>query len=162
MKRLLIAGMVLLSSSVMAEECNFLKGLSPYQKEVAYQAYRAGDGYDLGNTMVAIAWKESKLGLYKVRYGITKYDQSFGVMHTVAHWKTKGLSSFKKGVWIQGVIENNPLSIQTGLTDLLYWKVRSKGDWFNMVGSYNGGNTPNKDYASDVSILVDEIKQCGI
>lgn len=158
-----LLGCVLLGTSLYSQaECNFFDGLSHYQKEVAYKAYRAGYPHDLGYTMVAIAWKESKLGLYKVRYGYTEYDRSFGVFHTVAHWKTKDMNPFNKGRWIQSMIENDLLSIQTGLEDLLYWKKQNNGDWFEMVGSYNGGNTSNNTYAEDVVNIVKEVKLCDI
>ncbi len=159
---LLATSLVLLSPNVLAEECEFFEGLSYYQKEVAYQAFRAGEPHDLGFTMIAIAWKESKLGLYKVRYGYTELDRSYGVMHTVAHWKTKDMTPFKKGRWVQGVIQNDVLSLQIGLSDLLYWKERNEGDWFKMVGSYNGGSIPNNTYAEDVVSIVKEVKLCNI
>lgn len=160
-KLLVWLGLLSTSSVVLSNECDFLDGLSPYQKEVAYKAYRAGYPYDLGNTMVAIAWKESKLGIYKVRYGDTKYDRSFGVMHTVSHWKTKGMSPFNKGRWIQSLITDDVLSIQTGLKDLLYWDAVNKGNWVKTVGSYNGGFNPNNDYSADVIRIVSKVKQCN-
>ena len=161
-KSSLCGALLVLCVSQVNAECKFFKGLSHYQKEIAYKAYRAGYPEDLGYTMVAIAWKESKLGLYKVRYGYTEYDRSFGVYHTVAYWKTKDMDPFNKGRWIQSIVENDLLSIQTGLEDLLYWKKRSKGDWYKMVGGYNGGNVPNNKYTEDIVILVRKVKLCDI
>ena len=160
LKTTIASTMLLLSSASIAQECDFLKGLSHYQKEVAYQVYRTGYPEDLGNTMVAIAWKESKLGLYKVRWGYTDYDKSVGVFHTVVHWRTKDMTPFQAGRWVQDVIENDPVSIKYGLEDLQYWLKRNKGDWFKMVGSYNGGNTPNNTYAEDVVNIVRQVKLC--
>ena len=159
-----ILGLSLLLSSVgaFAEQCTFMEGLSPFQKEIAYNAYRSGYPYDLGYTMVAIAWKESRLGLYKVRYGTKENDRSFGIYHTVAMWKTKGLNAFEKGRWIQNIVENNAVSIQMGLSDLLYWKGRHNGDWAKMVGSYNGGNIPNKEYTKDVIGIMKSLRECDI
>ncbi len=164
MKTKLALGVILMvnSLSVVAQECDFLKGLSTYQKEIAYKAYRAGYPHDLGQTMVAIAWKESKLGLYKVRMGYSEYDRSFGLYHTVAHWRTKDMTPFQAGRWVQEVIENDEVSIKYGLEDLLYWKARNKGDWYKMVGSYNGGSRPNNNYAEDVVAIVRQIKKCNI
>ena len=59
----------LLTSHAGAEECNFAKGLSTYQKGVMHKAYEVGAPKNLGYTLIAVAWKESKLGKYKARYG---------------------------------------------------------------------------------------------
>ena len=140
--------------------CVFINQLTPYQAEVANKAYWAGMPYDLGKTAVAVAWVESKLGLYKVRWGSSKFDRSFGIMHTVAYWKTKGLDSFQKGRWIQSMIADDELSIAVGVQDVLYWQGRAKGNWFKGVGMYNGGNKPNMSYARDVTKLVRSLKNC--
>lgn len=142
------------------EQCEFLKHLSPYQVGVAYQAYRFGEEHDLQLTMVAIAWKESNLGLYKIRLGKDTSDMSYGVMHTVAKWKTKDKTSFERGMWAQKMVESDEYSLGVGLEDLLYWQERSDGDWLETVGRYNGGNVPNTQYAKDISSLVSALKHC--
>ena len=152
--------LVTFTHKAKATECNFLQQLSPYQKQVAYDAYHTGLLHDLELTTVAIAWKESRLGIYKIRYGAKEEDQSFGVMHTVAKWKTKGMNAFNKGVWIQSMIENDAKSLGVGVQDLLYWKKRSKGDWRKMVGRYNGGNEPNYTYTKSISTIIQQLKFC--
>lgn len=144
-----------------SENCAFVNKLSSYQKEVAYKAYHAGLPYDLGLTTVAIAWKESKLGIYKVRYNTTKgSDQSVGMLHTVIKWKVKQMTPFEAGRWVQKMIEVDDYSIQVGVQDILYWIQRAKGDWKKGVGMYNGGNKPNIIYSNSIVSIVKEIKTC--
>ncbi len=155
-------GCILLSNSVYSSQetqCSFLENLSPYQYGIAYQAYRTGQPYDLGFTMVAIAWKESKLGLYKIRMG-TPPDISFGVFHTASHWKTKGMTAFERGRWAQVMVENDAKSIQVGVSDLLSWKVSAKGKWSRMVEMYNAGYGKNPVYLKEVKAIMREIKHC--
>ncbi len=145
-----------------AGDCNFFRQLEPSQRDVAEMVYKAGQPYDLGLTSVAIAWKESKLGLYKVRMNITYNDQSFGVMHTVAKWKTKGMSSFERGRWVQGMITNDVKSVDVGVQDVLYWQQRAKGDWKKGVAMYNAGGYYRNGltYADGIITIVRELKQC--
>ncbi|UZV41281.1 putative TMhelix containing protein IV [Vibrio phage vB_VpaM_R16F] len=146
---------------VNAGECKFKQQLTPYQKDIMEIAYRHGEEYDLGLTTVAIAWKESKLGLYNVRYNRSNInDQSFGVLHTVARWKTKNMSPFEAGMWVENMITSPEYSIQEGVKDIIYWQKRAKGDWFKGVGMYNGGNIPNKNYAESITSIVRELKHC--
>lgn len=145
--------------STQAVSCDFIDKLDPYQKQIAKLSYQVGEPHDLGLTMVAVAWEESRLGLFKVRMSTDYRDQSFGTMHTVAKWKTKGMTPFERGIWVQNIVENELFSLQTGLSDLLYWYGRKK-NWADMVGSYNGGNTPNPNYLKRVRSTVRNIKSC--
>lgn len=157
--------LTMFSGTALADEvqCRFLSKLMPYQQDVAEIAYRAGQPYDLGLTSVAIAWKESKLGLYKVRMNTKYNDQSFGVMHTVAKWKTKGMSAFARGRWVQDMITSDIKSIDVGVQDILYWQQRAKGDWKKGIAMYNAGGNFNYgvSYARDVVDTVSRLKPCN-
>lgn len=159
LKKICFATLLLMSKITSATQCDFINNLAPFQEEVAYQSYRTGQPYNLGLTAIAIAWEESKLGLYKVRFG-KGLDVSFGVGHTLSYYRTKGMNTFQKSMWIQETIENNPKSIGYMIEDLLYWQDRTKGDWLRTVASYNGGNKPNYDYASRIVKTVKELKEC--
>lgn len=151
---------LILTTPVTAKQCNFLEQLSPYQREVANISYISGSAYDIGLTAVAIAWKESRLGIYKTRIGNNKYDISFGVGHTALYWKTKEMNSFEKGVWAQEMVQNDIKSISYMVQDLLYWLSRRDGDWRRMIESYNAGNGKNSNYVKDVVDTVNQIKNC--
>lgn len=141
-------------------QCSFLNKLSPYQQDVAEMAYRAGEEHKLGLTAVAVAWQESKLGLYKVRMSTDFNDQSFGVMHTVSKWKTKGMTAFERGRWVENIVTNDIISIDTGVKDLVYWQGRAKGDWKRGVEMYNAGTGTNSVYLKDVINTVNKLKGC--
>jgi hypothetical protein len=162
-KKLMLAAsiaMLSFSSTKATAQCNFINKLSYSQQEVAYQAFRLGQPHDLSLTMVAISWKESKLGAYKIRLGTSRSDQSFGVMHTVAKWKTKGMTAFERGRWAERMVFDDAYSLNVGLKDVLYWQEHAKGDWMKGVGMYNGGRKPNMKYAQEVRDIVREIKHC--
>ena len=147
-----------LFTTTASAQCSFLEQLSPYQQGVAYQTYRSGAAYDLGVTAVAVAWQESKLGLYKIRHGKGK-DISFGVFHIASYWKTKGMSAFERGRWAQRMVEEDAFSIQTGVSDLLYWH-RVRGSWRGMLHGYNAGSGSNQKYVDEVVSTVRELKTC--
>lgn len=142
-------------------QCDFLSNLTPYQQDVAEMVYRSAEGYNLGHTAVAIAYKESKLGIYKVRYnrGNIK-DVSVGVMHTVAYWKTKDMTPFESGMWFQDMTEIDQKSIAIGVKDLVTWQSRAKGSWKRGIEMYNAGYGKNPKYVHDVVKIYQEIKDC--
>lgn len=146
------------------KNCSFIEGLSDYQKDVMYKIHHISRPYNLQLTAIAIAWKESKLGKYKVRMGNTKYDRSFGVMHTVTYWKTKGMTPFEKGVLIQSLIQDDVKSITLGLEDILYWQRMARFDWKKGIAMYNAGSSYSNglDYAEDIKNIVKELNYCEI
>lgn len=146
---------------IQKPSCEFFEKLTPYQIDIANQSYKAGLPYDLGLTAVAIAWEESRLGLYKVRHNVTNVkDQSYGIMHIVAYWKVKNMTPFQAGQWVQDMVTNDAKSIDVGVQDILYWQNAAKGDWLNGVGMYNGGWKPNKDYGQRIVNTVRNLKEC--
>lgn len=138
--------------------CTFIENLTPYQYDIAYQSYRAGQAYDLQLTAVAVAWQESKLGRYKFRWG-KGVDKSVGIGHTVVKYKTQGMSALEAGIWVEKMITHDAKSINVMVSDLLYWQNQS-GSWIEGVGKYNGGNTANMNYAREVAGIVKQIKSC--
>jgi hypothetical protein len=171
-KSLLIAGLIL-SSFCATAECFFLNQLDNNQKSVAKLVYKKGLKYDLGKTAIAIAWKESKLGRYLIRYGRDEYDRSYGIGHTVAYWRFKAdereerlmVSSFDRGMWIQKMVTNIDFSSNVMLEDIMHWQSLSEGSWFNGVAMYNSGSfvtESGKSYAEDVAMVVAELRSCDL
>ncbi|AUR87468.1 hypothetical protein NVP1101O_057 [Vibrio phage 1.101.O._10N.261.45.C6] len=159
----LLFTLVFSSCSEAAEEvqCEFLSNLTPYQQDVAEMSYRAAEVHDLGHTAVAVAYKESKLGVYKVRYnrGSIK-DVSVGVMHTVAYWKTKDMTPFEAGMWFQDMMEIDQKSVAIGVQDLITWQSRAKGNWKRGIEMYNAGYGKNPNYVKDVVKIYQQVKHC--
>lgn len=118
----------------------------------------AGEAHDLGLTSVAIAWQESKLGLYKIRLG-KGFDQSYGVGHSAIKWKTKGMTAMERGIWAQNMIEHDAMSISVMVDDIIYWQ-RAKKDWKKGVMAYNAGYGSNTNYRDEVVSTVKKLKGC--
>ncbi|UUW39799.1 putative TMhelix containing protein IV [Vibrio phage VPMCC14] len=155
------AMLALYAKDVDAGECKFIKNLNDYQRDVARKAYLSGEPHNLGLTAVAVAYKESRLGLFKVRYNSNNTkDQSFGVMHTVGFWKVRDLSPFKAGEYIHRLIQSDDFSIKVGVEDILYWQKQAKGNWSKGVAMYNGGFKPNYNYSKRITTIVKQIKNC--
>lgn len=154
----MILGSILLAAMPAFAQCPFIGQLTPYQESVAKMLYSVGQPYDLGNTAIAVGWQESKLGLYKLRMGKGK-DISVGIGHTIVYYKTKTMDAFHRGMWMQDMIQNDRLSSDVMIQDLLYWKSHTDS-WRQMVADYNGGWKGNMKYAASVAAITVEVSQC--
>lgn len=103
-----------------------------------------GKPYDLGFTLVAIGWEESRLGQYPVNI----QDPSCGVTHihlkTYIRMNNLQDTPFLRNKYCSQLIDNSALSIQTSIELLLYWRNYHKGDYAKMVKSYNAGFKVNQ------------------
>lgn len=156
----LITFLALLCSPISsyAAQCAVINNLTPYQYEVARKGYLHGLQSDLGYTVVAIMWQESKLGLYKINTTDGKYG-SYGVGHALIDYRGKHLSSFEKNQLAQKLIDSDDFAIQTIISDLETWKKHSKS-WSQMVSRYNGGWKGNQRYVELIRNHVSRIKDC--
>lgn len=132
--------------------------LSPYQLEVARKSYLHGQEKDLGYTLIAINWKESKLGLHKVRLQDGKYG-SYGVSHIFLDYPTKGWNNWQRNKYAEKLMLNDDFAIQEGLNNLSYWQSH-KATWFESVAAYNSGWNGGESYARDVANTVRQIMKC--
>lgn len=146
------------ASEIESTQCNFLKGLTPYQVEIARKSYLHGKEKDLGYTLVAINWKESKLGLHKVRLQDGKYG-SYGVSHIFLDYHTKGWDNWKRNKYAEKLMLNDDFAIQEGLDRMTYWK-KHKKTWFESVAAYNSGWNGGDNYAKDVASIVRQVMKC--
>lgn len=113
--------------------------LTEAQKQVAREVYSLGKPYNLGATLVSIAWQESRLG----GYPINLQDPSCGVMHI--NVKTYlGLHKLKdtpynRNWYCSRLINDVKLNVATAIEVLLWFKAYHKGSYNKMVKSYNAG-----------------------
>lgn len=113
--------------------------LSEQQKNTARDIYRLGKPYNLENTLVAIAWQESRLGLVPINL----QDPSCGVMHI--NVKTYlGLHKLKdtpynRNWYCNRLLSDLHLTISTAIEVLLWYKNYHRGNYSKMVKSYNAG-----------------------
>ena len=118
---ILLTGLVFSAPSF--SQCKFIENLSPYQQEVARESYLTGKPYNLGITSVAVAWQESRLGIFKLRLSKREYDRSVGIGHTSIHYNTSGMNAMQRGIWVQEMLTNDHKSIKAMVNDLIYWRV---------------------------------------
>lgn len=141
--------MILISCQpAVANECTThqsktLDGLSNEQWNVLYQAYDTGVSHGLGHTMMAIAFKESSAGKYRIN--LNTHD--FGVMQN--NIKTAKIRRGVKGYYstmalVSEIVRNDQLSMDLALEELLYWRDDRGLSWRNTVSAYNNGNAYNK------------------
>jgi len=106
--------------------------------------------YDLSLTCVAISLKESQLG----KWALNPTTGDYGVMHinlkTFMRDNKLKESYYNKLYYASLLTRDDNFNINAGIKNLLHWKKKHRGNWRKMVGSYNAGNTPNKQYAADV------------
>ncbi len=140
--------------------------LSAPQKQLANQIYLEGNKYDLGYTMVAIAYQESHLG----RYLISLNDPSCGCFSIMPSSLIKR-TSLKNNSWNQSrlcerLIKDNDFSFSAALLELKFWQNYWKSKhvtkvWSHMVSSYNGGYKANLDskYLKRIKHLVHKLQR---
>lgn len=150
------------------DSCTNITQLNKAQIQTIRYAYHYGEKYDFGYTMAAIAWKESCAGLYRINFD----DPSAGIYHAhipgviKRHYKTKN-TSFKRNVIAEKLIRDPEFASKIALEELLYWKKVRKGNWKEIIKSYNKGFSWEKSkgrnelaeaYYKDISQRVNVLK----
>lgn len=124
------------------------------------KSYLWGEAFGLGNTLAAIAWTESCMGLYKINL----QDPSAGAYHNAVtsvmarHPEIKN-NSYTQNVMAQMLIKNDKFAAIEALLELTFWEsyyianpkaYTSKNNslWEAVVKSYNKGS---KWHSSDMS-----------
>lgn len=140
---ILISCQPAVANECTTEQSKTLDSLSDEQWNVLYQAYDTGASHDLGHTMMAIAFKESSAGKYRIN--LNTHD--FGVMQN--NIKTAKIRRGVKGYYstmalVSEIVRNDQLSMDLALEELLYWRDDRGLSWRNTVSAYNNGNAYNK------------------
>ena len=153
LKRIMFV-LVLLVSLVAAQAASSLEeefnAFSSEQMEVLQHAYDVGKPFNLGYTMAAIAWQESRCG----KYVLNLQDPSAGVFQNniksvMARHMQKDPSlkdtDFQRNLMAQKLFNSFELSAAEALAELEFWiTVRGTGNWFKIWQSYNGGYWADK------------------
>jgi len=148
-KRITIA-LTLLVSLVVAQATSSLEkeynAFNSEQMEILQRAYEVGKPFNLGYTMAAIAWQESRCG----KYILNLQDPSAGVFQNniksvmARHMQNDSTlkdTKFQRNYMAQKLAFSFELSAAEALAELEYWiSVREKGNWFLLWQSYNGGS----------------------
>ena len=165
-----IALLVLLLSckALGEEECSKWYDLSSEQRYRLQWAYSYGEQYDLGWTMSAIAWHESKAGKYK----INAESDDYGVfqVNLVTATDIMGISGYwNKQALITKMVVDDEFNAYLALHVLQHFQ-KTRNSWKSVVRSYNEGNKWLKneksrekslDYYKKIRDNVVTLKQCS-
>ena len=149
-----------------AQEVVAMVGKEPVTAEQAYAlnyAYQFGGRFDMGYTLAAIAWAESRAGLFLVS---KDGDHACGYFHVKAGniLKREGLPVNRraKNTICEYVKEDRAYAAQAAIDELQYWKEYHNGNWKKMVKSYNGGFKGSSAYLKRITTFIRQIKKSGV
>ena len=130
-------------------KCVEPKKFNKNQKQVILKAFKYGAKSGFGYTMAAIAWKESCAGEYRVNFA----DPSAGIYHAhipgiIKKHKQKD-SAFMRNMVGELLMRDDEFASQTALEELSYWHKVRKGNWYEVIKSYNKGFSWEKDKERD-------------
>lgn len=130
-------------------KCVEPKKFNKNQKQVILKAFKYGAKDGFGYTMAAIAWKESCAGEYRVNFT----DPSAGIYHAhipgiIKKYKQKD-SAFMRNMVGELLMRDDEFASQTALEELGYWHKVRKGNWYEVIKSYNKGFSWEKDKERD-------------
>ena len=147
MKKLLLS--MLISLSLFGGSLkNELFNLSFKQRDIMITSIKSGKQYDLGYTLAAIAWQESKFGEYLVNLN----DPSCGVYHIylpdLLNRLGKKDTSWNRNVVCSRLINDFNFGLTEAIGRLEFWKnywyskgLRGNKLWRYMIMSYNAGTS---------------------
>ena len=126
-------------------KCVEPQAFSKNQKQVILKAFKYGAKSGFGYTMAAIAWKESCAGEYRVNFA----DPSAGIYHAhipgiIKKHKQKD-SVFMRNMVGELLMRDDEFASQSALEELNYWHKVRKGNWYEVIKSYNKGFSWEKD-----------------
>ncbi|WP_238700323.1 hypothetical protein [Helicobacter jaachi] len=130
-------------------KCVQPKDFNKNQKQVILKAFKYGAKSGFGYTMAAIAWKESCAGEYRINFA----DPSAGIYHAhipgilKKHKQTD--SNFMRNMVGELLIRDDDFASFTALEELTYWYKVRKGNWYEVIKSYNKGFSWEKDKERD-------------
>lgn len=139
-----------------------LFALTPNQISTIQYVYNKCIPYDLQNSCAAIALVESDAGIYQVS---TDYSD-FGIMQINLQTHLRHLqlpnTPFNRSRVSTRLITDIDYNIEWAINELLFWKSLHNDNWLLIWGSYNGGFSPNLQYAQKVADTIKYLKQQGI
>nr|WP_317404994.1 hypothetical protein [uncultured Helicobacter sp.] len=130
-------------------KCVEPKKFNKNQKQVILKAFKYGAKDGFGYTMAAIAWKESCAGEYRVNFT----DPSAGIYHAhipgiIKKYKQKD-SAFMRNMVGELLMRDDEFASQSAFEELSYWHKVRRGNWYEVIKSYNKGFSWEKDKERD-------------
>ncbi len=157
MQRIVFVLCALMSMSFALPQVEFknscvpLNQFSESQKRVLLRSYLAGEQDGFGLTLAAIAWQESCAGEYKMNF----QDPSAGNFHAYIPGVINRYPQLKQNGFTQNMVgamlvENDAFAEQIAITELKYWQREHKGNWKNIIKSYNKGYSWQKNEQANI------------
>ncbi|PAF53725.1 hypothetical protein BKH42_04295 [Helicobacter sp. 13S00482-2] len=133
-------------------KCGDPKDFNTKQKKVILYAYNYGSTKGLGYTMAAIAWQESCAGEYMVNFS----DPSAGIYHAHIPGVIKKYTKYKDVSFVRNFIgellmRDNEFASKVALENLLFWQKNRKGNYKEIIKSYNKGFSWEKNKSKNKS-----------
>lgn len=133
-------------------KCGDPKDFNAKQKKIILYAYNYGASKGLGYTMAAIAWKESCAGEYMVNFS----DPSAGIYHAHIPGVIKKYTKYKDTSFVRNMVgellmRDNEFASRVALDNLLFWQKNRKGNYKNIIKSYNKGFSWEKNKSKNKS-----------
>lgn len=134
----LLTTLTLCWTTAYADQCKPLHDLSDDQWDALYLAAETGAPHGLEHTLMAVVFKESTAGKFK----INPESGDYGLAHN--NIRTAMTRTNKHGYWAKRqlmteLVTNDQLSLDLAVEELLYWQGRTQS-WVGMVSAYNQGN----------------------
>lgn len=155
---------LLVSLTILFGESLKWNNLTDEQRNNAIAIYEIASKYDLQETMIAIAWQESRLG----KISINLEDKASCGIHHV-HIKTflwqNGIKNTitNRNIYCLELIKNVELSTENAIKFFQYAKNKWKGNHKKAIMSYNAGfnlknNKIAESYYKSVNSYMNEVK----
>lgn len=136
--------------------------LTSVQKSNIIRTYHEANPLNLGYTMAAIIWQESKGG----KYLINLQDPSCGPYHnsitSVMSRHNIVDTSFNRNRTCQMLINDWEFAFSESLSELRYWQNVRNGNWTKVWASYNGGWAMSLSYAANIKSKIEFLKTLNL
>jgi len=147
---------VLYAISLYGQDYNLEKdwvGMSEKEKKAIAASFQMGAKYNLGYTLAAINWHESKGG----RWRISADGNDVGYYHVNVYWylKENGIrnSIWKRLEYKTLLITNQKLELDYVISMLVKLRKKYKNAWLKIWRDYNGSPVYAKDILNKVIFL---------
>jgi hypothetical protein len=164
MYKLILTGLLTIASTFGFSKglatCDELGSITPEQYLNLEFSFVQGYPHDFGFTMAAIAWQESKGGIWNLNL----QDPSAGMYHTslktaVARLEMKD-TPFRRNMLAQRLIDDKEFAAAMAIKELQFWYEYHHGNWMKIYSSYNAGFGSNTAYANDIRQTIRTLQKC--
>jgi len=160
MKLLLLLLPLLLSANYAKDYSK----LTAEQKTIIQHAFNFGKHHDLSWTLAAKVWEESDAGERVISTNDhSKYGRDYGITQVNIYWflKSKHTAYTKANIakFASKLVRNDNYALQAAVDNIKRWQRRYPTNYREVWAHYNGGNTPNYEYANRIAKRIQVLKK---